>query len=243
MMTTLDPALLRELAPSETLRIGINLGNPVIAQRHPHGGDPAGVGPALGRELARRADLPLQFVTYETAGLMADAVRRGEWDVAFLAADPARATEIAFTAPYVLIEGAYMVPNASKITGNASVDREGVRIAVGNKTAYDLYLSREIRHAILVRAESSRAAIERYLREGLEVVAGVRQPLQSAASEHTDHRLLPESFMVIRQAAGVPGGRERARAWVEAVIEDAKRSGFVREALVDSDQGDVTIAP
>src|SRR4051812_46108879 len=119
----MEDSVRRELAPTETLRVGINLGNPVIAQRNPQGGEPMGVGPALGRELAKQADLPLKFVTYETAGLMADAVKRGEWDVAFLAVDPARATDIAFTDPYVLIEGAYMVPEGSMITDIAQVDR------------------------------------------------------------------------------------------------------------------------
>ena len=232
-----------ELAPSGTLVVGINMGNPVIAQRDPAGGDPKGVGAALGRELARRAGVPVRFVTYETAGLMADAVKKGEWDVAFLAIDPARATDIGFTEPYVLIEGAYMVRQDSPIHTNADADRDGVRIAVGLKTAYDLFLTREIKRATLVRSESSRAAIDQFLREKLDAVAGVRQPLDAAAKSHPGHRVLPESFMVIRQASGVPKARPEALAYLAAFIVEAKKSGFVEHALRESGVGDVTVAP
>jgi polar amino acid transport system substrate-binding protein len=232
-----------ELAPGEDLRVGINLGNPVIAQRDPAGGDPGGVGPALGRELARRIGKPVRFMKYETAGLMADAVNHGEWDVAFLAVDPARATDIAFTEPYVLIEGAYMVREASPLRTNADVDREGIRLAVGLKTAYDLYLSRTIQRATLVRGTSSKDAIERFLAENLDVVAGVRQPLQAAAGAHGGLRVFRESFMAIRQAAGVPKARTHAAAYLADFIEDMKASGFVARALAQGGQGDVTIAP
>lgn len=234
---------IHELAPTGTLRVGINLGNPVIAQRDPAGGDPRGVGPALGRALAERAGVALRYVPYETAGLMADAVKRDEWDVAFLAVDPARATEIAFTDPYVLIEGAYMVRDASPINSLAEVDRPGVRIAVGLKTAYDLYLTREIGNATLVRAESSKAAIERFLRENLDVVAGVRQPLATAARAHPGHRILDEPFMVIRQACGVPRARTGALAYVATFISEMKASAFVQRALDESGMKDVTVAP
>ncbi len=233
----------RELAPSGTLRVGINLGNPVICQQDPAGGDPKGVGPALGRELARRAGVPVRIVTYETAGLMADAVKRDEWDVAFLAIDPARATDIGFTEAYVLIEGAYMVPEGSPIRSNADVDREGKRIAVGLKTAYDLYLTREIRHATLVRSESSKASIAQFLADKLDVVAGVRQPLAAAAKEYPGHRVLAESFMVIRQASGVPKARTAALEYLAAFIIEAKKSGFVENALKESGITDVTVAP
>ena len=232
-----------ELAPSGTLRVGINLGNPVIAQRDPAGGDPRGVGAALGRELARRAGVPVRFVTYETAGQMADAVRKDEWDVAFLAIDPARATDIGFSEAYVLIEGAYMVPEGSPLRTNADVDREGIRIAVGLKTAYDLFLTREIKRAQLVRSESSKAAIAQFLAEKLDVVAGVRQPLAAAANANPGHRLLPESFMVIRQASGVPRSRPRALEYLAGFIEEAKRSGMVERELRNSGITDVSVAP
>ena len=233
----------KELAPFGTLRVGINLGNPVIAQRDPAGGDPKGVGAALGRELARRAGLPVRFTTYETAGLLADAVKRDEWDVAFLAIDPARAVDIGFTEAYVLIEGTYLVPRDAPIKQVEEVDTPGRKIAVGLKTAYDLYLTREIRNAQLVRSESSKAAIAQYLAGGSDVVAGVRQPLDATAKSNPGHRVLPDSFMVIRQAAGVPKARSAALAYLAEFIVDAKKSGFVENALKESGQLDVTVAP
>jgi hypothetical protein len=231
------------IAPSGVLRVGINLGNPVIAQKGADGGEPKGVGAALGRELARRLALPVAFVTYDTAGRMADAVKAGAWDVAFLAVDPARATDIEFSAPYVHIEGTYLVREDSPYRSVADLDREAVRIAVGNKTAYDLFLTREIRHASLERVDGSAAAIEHFVAAGLDAAAGVRQPLAAWAASHPGFRVLDESFMVIRQAAGVPRGRPDAAAYLAAFIEDVKRSGLVAQALRESGQGEVTIAP
>jgi polar amino acid transport system substrate-binding protein len=237
------PALRAELAPTGTLRVGINLGNPVIAQRDPAGGDPKGVGAALGREFARRVGVPLRFCTYETAGKLADAVKEGAWDLAFLAVDPVRAADIDFTAPYVHIEGTYLVREGSAFREVGELDREGQSIAVGLKTAYDLFLTREIRHAQLVREASSGAAIEAFVAQGLDAVAGVRQPLASYAAGHPGLRVLDGSFMVIKQASGVPRGRPAAAAAVTAFIEEAKRSGFVARALRESGVGEVTIAP
>jgi len=225
------------------LRAGINLGNPVIAQKDAASGELRGVGPALARELARRAGLPIAFTTYETAGKLADAVKEGVWDVAFLAIDPARAADIDFTAAYVHIEGTYLVANGSPLKAPADVDRDGVRIAVGLKTAYDLYLTREIKRAQLVRSASSQAAIEQFLAEKLEAVAGVRQPLDAVAKKHPGHRVFPESFMVIRQASGVPKGRTNAAKYLAAFIEEMKSSGFVARALEESGQSDVAVAP
>lgn len=233
----------KELAPSGTLRVGINLGNPVIAQKDAASGELRGVGPALGRELAKRAGVPVAFTSYETAGKLADAVKRDEWDVAFLAIDPARAVDIGFTEAYVLIEGTYMVPEGSPIKQVEEVDQAGRRIAVGLETAYDLHLTREIRKAELVRSDSSRAAIAQYLAGGADVVAGVRQPLAAAARTHPGHRVLPDSFMVIRQASGVPKARAAALAYVAEFVVAAKKSGLVDSALRESGIVDVTVAP
>ena len=233
----------RQFTPSGFLRAGINMGNPVIAQKDPHGGDPKGVGAALARELAKRLGVDVKFTTYETAGKLADAVKAREWDVAFLAIDPARATDIDFTAAYVHIEGTYLVAESSTMKTPADADRVGVKIAVGLKTAYDLYLTREIKHATLVRSESSKAAIHQFFSEPLDAVAGVRQPLEAAAANHVGYRVMAESFMVIKQASGVPKGRSAAHAYLAAFIEEMKSSGFVAKALVESGQLDVAVAP
>jgi polar amino acid transport system substrate-binding protein len=231
-----------ELAPEGVLRAGINFGNPVIVQRDT-AGDPRGVGPALARELANRLRVAVRFVGFETAGRMADAVRDGVWDVAFLAIDPARAADIAFTDAYVHIEGTYVVRNDSPLRTIDDFDRDGVRIAVGSKTAYDLYLTRNLQRAELVRAESSLAAFDRFLTDPLDAVAGVRQPLVAAAKRHPGLRVIDASFMVIRQAAGVPRGRAAAATYLGAFIEEMKRSGFVERALRESGVNDVAVAP
>jgi polar amino acid transport system substrate-binding protein len=239
---SLSPALLSDIAPTGTLRVGINLGNPVIAQKG-DGPEPKGVGPALGREVARRLAIPVAYTTFDTAGKLADAMKTGTLDVAFLAIDPARAQDIDFTAAYVHIEGTYLVADSAPYRQVADLDREGIRIAVGLKTAYDLYLTREIKRATLVRGPSSPAAIEQFVAENLEAAAGVRQPLEKYAAAHPGLRVLAESFMVIRQASGVPKGRALALAYLADFIEEAKRSGFVAKALAESGVGEVTIAP
>ena len=237
----IDP-IARAFAPSGVLRIGLNFGNPVVVQKDPSGGDPRGVGPELGRELARRLRLPATYVAYETAAALADAAKRDEWDVAFLARDPARAGEIDFSAPYMLIEGTYMVGKDSPLRDVGEVDREGIRIAVGDKTAYDLWLTRNIRHATLVKAASSKAAIDLFRDRKLDVVAGVRQPLAAVAKSEPGYRVMDASFMAIGQASGVPKGRDPAYKYLHGFIEEAKGSGFVANALAASGQS-ATVAP
>jgi polar amino acid transport system substrate-binding protein len=224
----------KEFAPGGVLRAGINLGNPVIAQAGRDGGEPQGVGPALARELARRLDLAVLFTTYDTAGKLAGAVKEGAWDVAFLAIDPERAQDIAFTGAYVEIEGTYMVRDGSPFSRIDDVDRPGVRVAVGLKTAYDLFLSRELRHAQLVRSGSSKAAIAQFMAEGLDVVAGGKQPLVAMAAATPGLRVMDGNFMTIRQAAAVPRGRDAARDYLDRFIEEMKASGFVARALRES---------
>ncbi|HXZ47904.1 MAG TPA: ABC transporter substrate-binding protein [Usitatibacter sp.] len=242
-MTSPATSLAREFAPGGVLRIGVNFGNPVIAQKDPAGGEPRGVGPELGRELARRIGLPVAYVTFDTAGKMADAAREGAWDVAFLASDPARAAEIAFSAPYVLIEGTYMVRRDSPLRTVADVDREGVRVAVSDKSAYDLFLTRSLKHAKLVKAPTPNASIALFLSENLEAAAGVKNPLVAIAARDPQLRVMEGNFMVIGQAAGVPRAREAAARYVGEFIEEAKRSGFVARALSASGVTDATVAP
>jgi len=242
-MEGVTETLRSEMAPTGVLRAGINIGNPVIAQRDAQGGNPRGVGPALAALVARELGVPMRYLVYETAGKLADGARDNAWDVAFLAIDPARAVDIEFTAAYVHIEGTYLVARESPMRDVADFDREGVKIAVGLKTAYDLFLTRELKRAQLVRAESSAAAIDLYMNEGLDAVAGVRQPLETAAAKRSGFRVIETSFMVIRQAAGVPRGRPAAARFLADFIEEAKASGFVAGALHESGVADVTVAP
>jgi polar amino acid transport system substrate-binding protein len=242
MNPTVPESLVRELAPTGTLRAGINYGNPVIVQRDPAGGAPRGVGPDLARELAKRLGVGIAYVTYDTAGKLADGVRSNAWDVAFLAGEPERAQEIAFSPPYVQIEGTYMVRKDSALKSVADVDRPGIRVAVGDKTAYDLFLTRNLKQAELVRSPTSLDAIAAFQGDArLDVVAGVRQTLMMAAQKDAGLRVMDDSFQVIRQASGVPKGRDAAARYLSEFITEMKATGFVKRALEASGNGDVTV--
>lgn len=233
----------RLLAPGGTLRVAINFGNPVLAQRDPATGAPRGVSAELAKEIGRRLGLPLQTVPFDSAGKVTDAGRQGAWDLCFLAIDPVRAEGILFTAPYVVIEGTYLVPAASPLRSVEELDRPGHRIAVGRGSAYDLYLTRALRQATLVRAPSSPEAIEAFRRDGLDAAAGVKQPLMEYARAHPETRVIPGRFMVIEQAVGIPQGRDAALPWLRAFVEEMKASGFVARALAESGQADAAVAP
>jgi len=231
------------VAPSGHLRAAINYGNPVLAQKDPQTGAPRGVSAELARELGRRLGVPIDFVTYDAAGKVTDALASDAWDVAFLAIDPKRANEIAFTAPYVLIEGTYLVPQGSPLHEIGDVDRSGVRVSVGRGSAYDLYLTRTLEHAQLVRVTTSADAMDAFVRDGLEAAAGVKQPIVAFAATHPGLRVLPGRFMVIEQAVGIPKAHEAGAAYVRAFVEEMKASGFVAKALAASGQDDASVAP
>jgi len=243
-VSTVPADLVKDLAPTGKLRAAINLGNMVLAQKDPATGDMRGVTVDLARELARRVGLPLELVPFDAAGKVFEALKAGAWDVAFLAIEPVRAAEIAFTAPYVIIEGVYLVPKDSPLRAVADVDRDGVRIAVNKGSAYDLYLTRTIKHAQLVRGENG---IELFVRDRLEAAAGVKQPLVEYAKTDPSVRIMDGRFMEIRQAMGTPKlryqGREAAPRYLHAFVEEMKATGFIAEALRRSNQPDAAVAP
>lgn len=243
MRPTVPDSLRAEMAPRGVLRAGVNYGNPVIVQRDPAGGAPRGVGPDIARELARRLGVGIEYVTFESAGNMANAVKQGAWDVAFLAVDPQRADEIAFSAPYVQIEGTYLVRAESPLRRFEDFDRKGLRISVGNKSAYDLHLTRTLKNAELVRVTTSREAIDEFLAKKLDAVAGVKNPLVAAAARDPGLRVIEGNFMVIGQASGVPRGREAAASYLREFIEELKASGFIAASLARSGITDATVAP
>jgi polar amino acid transport system substrate-binding protein len=227
----ISPSLQSDLAPTGKLRVGINYGNPVLATRDPGSGELRGVAVDLARELGARAGLPVELVAFESAGKMFDAVKAGAWDVAFLAIDPGRADQISFTAPYIEIEGTYLVPSGSPLRAIADVDREGVRVGVSANSAYDLFLTRSIHHAQLVRAPSPNAAFELIIAGKVDVVAGVRQPLAANAGKLPGAHVLEGRFMAIQQALGIPRGREEGANYLREFIEDVKASGVVARAI------------
>jgi polar amino acid transport system substrate-binding protein len=233
-----DNATLKDLAPTGTLRAAINFGNAVLAQKDAATGEPAGVTVDLSRELATRLGVALELIPYPGAGKVFEDVKKNVWDIAFVAIEPVRAAEIEFTPPYVIIEGTYMVRPDSPLKVVADVDKPGIRIAAGGGSAYELYLTRTIRHATIMRSAEGggRAMIELFLKENLEVVAGVRQQLEAYAKDHPEMRIMDGAFMEIRQAMGVPKGRTAAARYLAGFIAEMKASGFVADALKRSKQ-------
>jgi len=234
--------VLADLAPGGRLRVAINFGNPVLVQKDPATGAPRGVSAELAVELGRRLGVALELVPFDAAGKVVAALAQGAWDVAFLARDPGRATEILFTTPYLVIEGTYLVREEAAFRAVDELDRPGVRIAVGKGAAYDLFLTRTLQQATLVRSETSAGAVERFLAEGLEAAAGVRNPLCEFAGSHPGVRVLPGRFTAIEQAVATPRGRPAGHRYLEAFIEEQKASGFVAGALARSGQRDAVVA-
>jgi polar amino acid transport system substrate-binding protein len=236
-------AVVADLAPTGKLRAAINFGNPVLATRDESTGQPTGVSVDLARELARRLGVPVELVTFPAAGKVTDALKSGVWDVAFLAIDPVRAAEISYTPPYVVIEGAYMVSNDSPIRGNEEVDRAGVRIAVATGSAYDLYLTRALKAATLVRTPISGEVTDMFIARKLEARAGVKQQLDADAARIPSLRVLPGRFMVINQAMGTPRGRDAGSAYLREFVETMKASGFVASSLARHHIDGAGVAP
>ncbi len=235
--------LAHTFAPTGRLRASINTGNPILAA--PHGdGSAKGVSVDLARGFAERLGVPLELVVLDTAAKSVDAVTQQQADIGFFAIDPKRGQGIHFTPPYVLIEGCYAVRDASPVTAMEQVDREGARLVVGQGSAYDLFLSREIKHATLLRAPSSPAVVDYFVEHNADVAAGVKQQLEADAKRVGDLRLLPGHFMVIRQAMGCPRSRgdDAARALAQ-YVEDMKASGFVAGALARHGIEGAAVAP
>ncbi|MFM2427470.1 MAG: hypothetical protein RL707_1297, partial [Pseudomonadota bacterium] len=194
-------------APTGELRAAINLGNPILAKNDPATGQPVGVSVDLARLLAQRLGVPLKLVVVDAAGKSVDAVSSEQADIGFFAIDPVRGAAIEFTAPYVLIEGAYLVKQASPLQRNDEVDQAQHRVVVGKGSAYDLFLTREIKHAQILRSPTSPTVVDYFVEHGADVAAGVKQQLEADAQRVPHLRLLPGHFMVISQAMGLPKSR------------------------------------
>ena len=233
-----------QLAPGGRLRASINLGNPVLARRDAPGLAPYGVSIDIASALAERLAIPLDLVVFDSASQSVDAVANGMADIGFFAIDPKRGETIAFTDSYLHIEGWYAVRSESPITVNEQVDRAGIRVAVGRGSAYDLFLSRELKHAEIVRAPNPQAVTPLFIEERLDVAAGVKQQLEMDMQDTPGLRLLPERFMVIRQAMGLPRNHgAEAHSALCTFVESLKSSGFVAEALARHGITGATVAP
>jgi polar amino acid transport system substrate-binding protein len=244
MTMSIDSSLREAFTPTGKLRASINLGNPILASKDVPTGKPIGVSVDLAHEFARRLGVEIELVVFDAAGKSVEALTEERADIGFFAIDPVRGAGIAFTAPYVLIEGFYLVRRESSIRTNAQVDSEINRVAVGRGSAYDLYLTRELRHARIVRAPTSPAVVPAFIEQGLEVAAGVKQQLESDAAGTPGLRLLDERFMVISQAMGVPKSRGDAAAnTLRVFVEEMKKSGFVADALIRHGIAGASVAP
>ena len=241
---TIATQIIERLAPSGRLRATINVGNAVLARRETPSGPPSGVSVDIARAFAERLGVKVDFIVFDSAAQSVDAVAEGKADIGFFAVDPKRGENIAFTEPYLLIEGWYLVPEKSPIVRNDEVDRPGRRVVVGKGSAYDLFLSRALTQAEIVRAPNPQAVVPLFLEHELEVAAGVKQQLEVDMVRYSGLRLLPERFMVIRQAMGLARGRgEAAHALLSDFVEEIKASGFVQQALMRHGIEGATVAP
>lgn len=240
---TISSTVMAALTPTGRLRASINLGNPILANRNAEG-LPVGVSIDLAHALAQRLGVACELVVSESAGKSVEIIGSEQADIGFFAIDPVRGKEILFTAPYVLIEGCYLVHDASPLQRNEDVDNAVNRVTVGAGSAYDLYLTRSLKAAQIVRALSSPTVVETFLADGNEVAAGVKQQLEADARRIPGLRLLPGRFMVIEQAMGVPKIRgTAAQAFVAEFVEAMKASGFVADALARHRIEGAAVAP
>ncbi|HEX9276523.1 MAG TPA: ABC transporter substrate-binding protein [Casimicrobiaceae bacterium] len=239
----MNPAAVSDLAPMGKLRAAINFGNPVLAGKDATTGEPCGISVDLARELARGLGVAIELVPYDAAGKVVEGLKSQAWDVCFLAIDPLRAADISFTAPYAVIEGVYLVAEASPIRTSAEVDRAGARVGVIVGSAYDLFLSRELKQATIVRAASSDAVMDLWGAGKLDTVAGVKPQLEVDARRIPGLRMLPGRFMAINQAMGTPRGREAGAKYLHDFMEEMKASGFIVEAFARNRITGASIAP
>ena len=231
--------ILSDLAPTGTLRASINLGNQVLAQGTE--ADPSGVTVDIARELGKRLGVPVELPCFHAARESFEAMNQGRADICFLAIEPAREETVAFTAPYVVIEGVFVVPEDSSMTSATDADKPGVRIAVSEGSAYDLFLTRTLAHAQLVRGSDG---VVVFTEQQLEVVGGVRQTMEAFVASRPGVRLLEPRFMEIQQAVGTSRAREAATvSFLRTFVEELKSYGFIAEALRRSGQHGASVAP
>lgn len=242
-MAEASSAVRSELAPTGTLRVGINLGNFLLTAKDPKTGAFTGVAVDLGHEIGRRLGVPVEITGYPSPGALADAVTAGAWDVGFLGAEPQRAQQIAFTAAYVEIEATYLVPPGSPIKAIADVDRKGIRIALSGKSAYDLYLTRHLKHAELVRETGADNVFKRFVEDKLDALAGLRPRLVKDEANLPGSRILDGRFTAVQQAIGTPKARVAGAQYLCEFVEDVKASGLVAKLIEKNNVRGLTVAP
>jgi polar amino acid transport system substrate-binding protein len=229
--TIMPEDIVSELAPSGTLRAGINLSNFLLVTGKSASGDPEGVAPDMARAIADKLGVGVSYVTFASPGELADAAGQDVWDIGLIAAEPARAEIIAFTNAYVEIEATYMVPEGSPFTAIEDVDSPGTRIAVADRAAYDLYLTRNLKHAELVRAKGLAGATELFLTEKLDALAGLRPGLITDSEKAPGARILDGRFTAVQQAVGTATANHAGAAFLSSFVEEAKSSGLIADLI------------
>jgi polar amino acid transport system substrate-binding protein len=243
MTSSVSPETQKDLAPTGKLRVGLNYGNFLLVLKDRADGTPQGIAPDLARELAKRLEMGLEFVKFDAAGKLADGVKSGMWDVAFLGNEPQRAAEIAFSPAYLEIPVTCLVPAGSPIKSLADIDKQGVRIAVANKAAYHLYLMRELKNAELVTAEGIDGSYKLFIDSKLDVLAGLKPRLLTDQAKNPGSSVLPGQVTAVQQSIGTPISRETAARYLKEFAQDVKKSGFVAEAIARHKVSGVTVAP
>ena len=239
----MSPEILKQLAPAGTLRAGINLGNFLLVTGKSPSGDPEGVAPDMARAIAERLGVKLKLVPFKTPGELADAAGSDVWDIGLIGAEPARAERIAFSAAYVEIEATYLVPAGSALRTIAEVDRPGIRIAVSARSAYDLWLMRNIRQAQLVHADGIDAAFNLFVNDKLEALASLRPRLLTDAVKLPGARILDGQFTAVQQAVGTARTNAAGAAFLRGFVEEAKASGFVASLIARHHVAGLSVAP
>jgi polar amino acid transport system substrate-binding protein len=242
-MPEVSRAAVSELAPTGKLRVGLNMSNFLLTRKDAATGEPAGVAADLARELGRRLGVSVELMPYPNPGALADAAKSGVWDVGFLGAEPQRANEIDFTAAYVEIEATYLVQPGSSLKAIADVDRPGVRIAISGKSAYDLYLTRSLQHAKLVREQGADNAFKRFVDDKLEALAGLKPRLTTDHENLPGSRILDGNFTAVQQAVGTPKGRSAGAQYLREYVEDIKATGLVARTIEKNGVRGLTVAP
>jgi polar amino acid transport system substrate-binding protein len=243
MTSAISPDTQRDLAPTGKLRVGLNYGNFLLVLRDKPDGTPTGIAPDLARELAGRLETAIEFVKFDAAGKLADGVKSGAWDVAFLGNEPQRAAEIAFSPAYLEIPVTYLVPAGSPIQALADVDRKGVRIAVADKSAYHLFMMRELKNAELVSADGIDGSYKLFVDSKLDALAGLKPRLLTDQQKHPGSRVLDGQLTAVQQSIGTPKSRETAARFLREFAQDVKKSGLVKELIERHKVPGVSVAP
>lgn len=240
----MNEAIKAQLAPTGVLRAAINLSNFLLVTDKAENGDPVGVSPGMAAEIARRIGVEVKYVRMDTPGEIADAAGDNVWDIGNIGAEPKRAEVMDFTAAYAEIQSTYMVPPGSPIKKIEDVDQIGIRIAVSARSAYDLWLDRNIQQAELVRAEGIEASFELFVEQRLDVLAGLRPRLIEDVKRMGGARILPGQFSAVQQAVGVNKGNPEAAAFLKDFVEETKASGFVAGLIAKHGvEGRLSVAP